>query len=277
MEGFGCIQNSGRFVVSYYWLPIFGFFDCETAGNRRRFQGLGIHVIVRIEPEITSVSLVMLGSFNPAILTPAWFAWRGLLPEKTVDIADLKVAHPMVTEFEAEWLSLQVMPERFSISTTQSPFVRLEDLAVRIFREHLPHTRLKAMGINREVHFQVNSFEVRDRVGRLLAPIEPWGEWGKELEPDGKHGGMISLTMRQVKPGGRPIGGHINVTVEPSARVGENRTGIYVRVNDHFEVENPEGESTTTEVVTMLQGNFDESLRRADQIIDHLMSLGGER
>ena len=231
---------------------------------------------MRIEPEITSVSLTMVGSFNPSILTPAWFAWQGLLPEKTVAIADLKVAHPQITQFEAEWLNLEVIPERFSISTTQSPFVRLQDLAVRVFREHLPHTPLRAMGINREIHFLVKSFKVRDQIGRLLAPIDPWGEWGKELEPDGERGGMTSLTMTQVKPEGRPRGGRINVTVEPSTRVGENRTGIYVRVNDHYVAENPEGERATTEIVTLLEENFEESLRRAEQIVDQLMSLGGE-
>ena len=228
---------------------------------------------MKIEPEITSVSLVMVGNFNPSILTPAWFAWRGLLPESTIDIADLKVALPQITMFEAEWLNLQVIPERFSVSTTQAPFVRLRDLVVRIFREHLPHTRVGAMGINREVHYLVNSFSVRDQIGRLLAPTKPWGEWGKKLEPDGNHGGMTSLTMAQVQPEGRPSGGHISVTVEPSRRVGEGRTGIYVRVNDHYEVENPEREGATSEIVTLLEDNFDESLWRADQIIDHLMSL----
>lgn len=231
---------------------------------------------MRIEPEITSVSLVMVGSFNPSILTPAWFAWCGLLSEKTVNIADLKVAHPQITEFEAEWLNLQVVPERFSISTTQSPFVRLRDLAARIFREHLPHTPLRAMGINREVHFSVKSSEVRDKIGRSLAPIEPWGEWGKKLEPDGDHGGMTSLTMTQVNLEGRPPGGHISVTVEPSSRVGEKRTGIYVRVNDHYEIENPERDMATNEIVTFLENSFDESIQRADRIIDHLMSLCGD-
>ena len=111
---------------------------------------------MRIEPEIARVSLVMLGHFNPAIFTPAWFGWNELLPEKTVKIAGTKIVHPEIAIFAADWLNLHVQPESFQINTTQSPYIRLRDLAVRIFREHLLHTPLKAMGINRE----------------LLAPVE---------------------------------------------------------------------------------------------------------
>ena len=40
---------------------------------------------MRIEPEISDVSVVLLGDFNPAIFTPAWFALHGLLPERVAD------------------------------------------------------------------------------------------------------------------------------------------------------------------------------------------------
>ena len=231
---------------------------------------------MRIEPEIAGVSLVMLGHFNPAIFAPAWFGWHGLLPEGMVNHADTKIAHAQIAQFSADWLDMQVVPERFQISTTQSPVVRLRDLAVRVFREHLPHTPLKAMGINREVHFSVASSGARDRLGRLLAPVAPWGIWGKKLELDGEHGGMTSLTMTQVNPEGRPPGGRVNVTVEPSKRIGNSRRGVYVRINDHYAIENLDNQMATHEIVRLLEENFDESLRRADQIIDHIMSLRGK-
>ncbi len=231
---------------------------------------------MRIEPEIASVSLVVLGRFNPAIFTPAWFGWNGLLPEKTVKIAGTKIVHPQIAIFEADWLNLHVQPESFQINTTQAPYVRLRDLAARIFRDHLPHTPLRVLGINREVHFSVRSFSVRDQLGRLLAPVEPWGDWGRELEPDGEHGGMASLTMRQVNPQGRPLGGQINATVEPSNRIGQGRLGVYVQVNDHYTIEDVESQMGTSSIVDLLEDNFDESLRRADQIIDHIMSLTEE-
>ena len=158
---------------------------------------------MRIAPEITGASLVLVGNFNPSIFTPAWFGWHDLLPERTVDVAELKIAQPQITAFVADWLELNTVIERFAINTAQPPFVRLRDLGVRIFRERLPHTPIHSMGINRQVHFLVNSLDERDRIGRLLAPVEPWGDWGKQLQPDGRHGGMTSLTMTQDHDSGK--------------------------------------------------------------------------
>ena len=128
---------------------------------------------MRIDPEISGVGIVVLGSFNPAIFTPAWFALHGLLPKSVADSADLKVAHQQITEFVYDWLHLQVMTGRFSVDTRQAPHTRPGDLVVRIFGEHLSHTPLSAFGINRRVHFRVRNAADRDRLGRLLAPTEP--------------------------------------------------------------------------------------------------------
>ena len=49
---------------------------------------------MKIEPEISGASVVLVGNFNPAILTPAWFELNGLLPEGTAEGADLHLAHP---------------------------------------------------------------------------------------------------------------------------------------------------------------------------------------
>ena len=232
---------------------------------------------MRIEPEIAGVSLVMLGNFNPSIFAPAWFGRHRLLSDRMVDNANTEIVHPQIAKFNADWLNAQVVPERFQIQTTNAPYyVCLLDLAIRIFREFLPHTPLKSMGINREVHFSVRSFKERDRLGRRLAPVEPWGDWGKKLELDGEHGGMTSLTMTQVNPEGRPPGGQINVKVEPSTRIGQGRRGVYVQVNDHYAIEESSSQMASNEIVTLLEKKFDESLRRADEIIDHVMSLPGK-
>lgn len=228
---------------------------------------------MRIEPEIASVSIVLVGNFNPAIFTPAWFVLQGLLPEKTIDTVETNIVHAHVTQFNTDWLSLNVTSDQFQIETLQAPVVRLRDLAIRVFKEQLPHTPLTALGINRHVHFPVHNIDERNRLGRLLAPVGPWGDWGKTLEPDGSLGGMTSLTMTQVNPVGRPVGGMINVKVEPSNLIGQGRIGVYVGVNDHFAVETVDSPATTEEIVNMIEMNFDHSLHWADQIIDHIMSL----
>ena len=231
---------------------------------------------MQIEPEIDGVGIVVLGAFNPALFTPAWFVLYGLLPEGATDSAEVAVIHPQVAEFTFDWLHLQAMAEQFSVETSQAPHVRLRDLVVRVFREHLPHTPLKAFGINRAVHFRARGPAERDRVGRMLAPVEPWGRWGRNLGLDGEHGGMTSLTMSQLNPEGRASGDRINVTVEPSNRIGDPRLGIHVRVNDHYAVDEA-GSETGARLTGLLEENFDASLRRSDGIIDQIMSLAGNQ
>ncbi len=216
---------------------------------------------------------MFLGSFNPSIFTPAWFGWNKLLPEGTVNVAELQIAQQQITSFRAEWLDLKVLPDRFSLNTNQHPFVRLRDLGVRIFREQLPHTPIHSMGINRHVHFLVKDQRERDLIGRRLAPVEPWGDWGEQLQPDGSKGGMTSITMSQIEVERRPTGGRINVTVQPSSQVGADSTGVYVEVNDHFTVENPQDVGATAEIVDLLEIQFEESISRSGHIIDIVMSL----
>ena len=172
---------------------------------------------MRIEPEISGVSVVLLGKFNPAIFTPAWFALHGLLPAAAADNAVLQVAHQQVTAFNTDWLRFQVTLDVCTFETVQAPHIRVQDLVLRTFKEHLHHIPLRAFGINRDVHFRMNSPAERDRIGRTLVPVEPWGHWKNELELDQPQGGMTSLTMSQLRPLGRPDGGRINIKVEPSS------------------------------------------------------------
>ena len=225
---------------------------------------------MRIEPELSRVSVVVCGAFNPAIFTPAWFVLHDLLPQGVDARADLKVAHAQVIAFTVDWLRLDVMADRFTVATAEAPYIRLCDLAARTFKEFLPHTPLWAFGINRDVHFPVRSTAERDLIGRALAPVEPWGAVGRDLELGGKHGGMTSLTMSQLRPRGRLAGGEINVKVEPSSQIPDER-GVYVSVNDHYTLGKDEADAER--LMEMLKNNFDESLIRADTIIDHLMSL----
>ncbi len=227
---------------------------------------------MRIEPDVSGVEVFLVGVFNPAIFTPAWFAMHELLPKAAADSAELSVAHPRLTRFSLDWLNLQVKTDRFTADTRQAPHVRVQDLVVRVFREHLHHTPLRALGINRYVHFRVDSSAERDRIRTALAPTEPWGHWREELALDQEHGGMTSLTMSQTRPAGRPSGGRINVTVEPSNPVGDGRTGVFVRVNDHYAAaDGPPGGNA--ELTACLHDRFEASIRRSDGIIDHIMSL----
>ena len=82
--------------------------------------------------------------------------------------------------------------------------------------------------------------------------------------------------MSQLDPPGRAAGDRINVTVEPSNRIGDPRLGVYVCVNDRYSIDETDP-TTSARSIGILEKNFDASLERSDDIIDHVMSLAEEQ
>ena len=228
---------------------------------------------MRINPEITGVDVVVLGDFNPTIFSPRWLSSHGFIRDSVADGAQVQVIHQEITDFTADWLHLQAMRDRFTLKTSQAPFVRLRDLVLRVFSEYLPHTPLRAFGINFSVHFLVDSRASRDRIGNLLAPLEPWGPWREKLDLDGKGGGLTRLQISQLAPRGRRSGDRINVQVEPSNRVGREGTGVFVSVNDHFVAGSGAPPMGADGLMKVLGEEFSPSLKRSEGIVDHIMSL----
>lgn len=232
---------------------------------------------MRIDPEISAMSIVAVGNFSPAVFHPAWFSLHGLLPAEAAEAAkEQLVVSPEATAFAFDWLTVEVKTEVFSMTTSQEPCVRVRDLAARLFGERLADAPVRALGINRTVHFRVRDMRARDRIGQTLAPKGAWGEWAKSLGTDGDHGGMTSLTMTQVGLDDRPDGDAINVKVEPSVLIGEKRAGVYVAVNDHYKIDQVSGESSER-LLAILADRFEESCRWSEGIIDHVMSLAESR
>lgn len=229
---------------------------------------------MHIEPEISEISVVLVGNLNPRIFVPDWFARVGLFTAKEAEAAKIEVIHSEIALFRMEWLTVRVEQRRFIAETAVAPYPRLCDLVVRTFKECLPQTPIGRMGINRRVHFNVGSLEVRDRIGDQLAPREPWGDWGPLIGAgEGEeHGGLRSLVMEQREVDDRPKG-HISATVQPSTKIGKGQTGIYMEINDHYEVEEADNVVGCEDIIRMLEENFDASIKRSEWIIDQIMEL----
>jgi len=229
---------------------------------------------MRIEPENNSVSIVLIGDLNPAIFHPSWFVANNLLSKDDIESAEVEIIFKSIAVFKVgDWLRVQVEPNRFVAETTEPPFVRLHDLVVRTFREALIHTPIFKMGINRRVHFSVGDEESRNKIGKKLAPQEAWGEWASCIngKKDNKHGGMVSLSMRETGLNDRKTG-HIQAKVEPS-RLIKNEAGIFVEINDHYEISKDDSLAGATPIIDILGEQFDVSLRRSEWIIDQIMAL----
>lgn len=125
---------------------------------------------MRIRPQLDHASIVLLGRFNPAIFQPAWFALHKMIGPKEAEAADQPLIHAEVSQFKVEQFELQILSDRFAITSLDAHPEHIRDLVISCFGHCLPHTPVRAMGINRSVHFDTGDFEIRDRVGNRLAP-----------------------------------------------------------------------------------------------------------
>ncbi len=228
-----------------------------------------------IEPEIETVFVVLLGRLNPVIFQPQWFARHGLITDELADEAHVEIIHPEISKFHlGDRYTFSIESSRLIAEVRSPPFIDVSDLLERTFREFLAQTPIFRMGINRAVHFSVGSEEARNDIGKRLAPPDPWGDWGINLEGDPsllKRGGLRSLTVEQRGLNDRPKG-HIQAKIEPSLKI-EDNAGIYMSINDDFSVEDPDKIIGCNEIMDLLHDNFDASMRRAEGIINHIMSL----
>ena len=193
---------------------------------------------MRIEPEISAASIVMIGHFNPQIFQPFWLAHHDVISEEEAESANIGFVHPEITRFSLEGeFTIQVERERFSMDRAVAPLIRIADITCRIFGDLLPHTPIHQVGINRMIHFDVGSQSAREEIGLKLAPREPWGDWGRLVSAgDGeRHGGLLSLTLTQRELSDRPAG-WVQAKLEPSQVIGRGRTGIYMEINDHYDL-----------------------------------------
>jgi hypothetical protein len=216
---------------------------------------------MRNTPQIRVLSLILVGDFNPAIFQPSWFSSEELMTEEEAKNASIQIVHPDVTSFSLPWLSLTVERERFQLVCAAQPyFERVVGLACQVF-DLLRHTPIRTMGINNEAHFRASSTDTWHEIGHKLAPKEFW----KEFFPAP---GMQSLTIRQV-PRTDHEKGHVQVTVEPSARV---TPGVYVRLNDHFEAAG-EGVLGASKAIELLREKWAVSTAFAEKVLSRISEL----
>ena len=205
--------------------------------------------------EIESTSIVLVGSFNPAIFSPLWFEHTGLLPKSEADAAQVQVISPVVAQFSVGWLVVQVLPERCTLTATSAdrrPL--LQDLALGTFRL-LYHTPVAAAGFNHDAHFALGSPERYHRVGHALVP-KAFLE-GRMVAP-----GTRLVVIEGERDDGRE--GRVNLQVEPSLSV---PNGLFVRVNDHFQLSTRAEAAGAAELIALLLDAWDESIERAHALM----------
>lgn len=211
------------------------------------------------EPDRYLSAIVLLGDFNPSIFQPSWFRAEGLVSQKEVEIAEVKIIHRDVSVFTLDWLKIEVIRERFEVQTTQAPYNEpLRDLVIGTF-SLLKHTPLKMLGINNVMHFK---FDTQDKWQEAERKLIVEGIWEKIIEKPGLKG----LTIESPRPD--DLKGCIRVIVEPSPKF---RPGVVISFNDHYEVSDEEKAAGADKITDILKSAWPESQKRSENIIYTLL------
>lgn len=194
-----------------------------------------------VELEISAVTIVLVGEFNPKIFHPSWFELQGVMSASEAASVDVKVVHPDLTQIEFGNLLITAERQRFSIATSSAPLVATIDLVAQVFGRLLTHTPIHQAGINTQRHYRLSSMEQRHEFGRKIAPLSVWGKWGermndKELDKESQNGVQV-LAMREFYRDA-PWAGWRQVKVEPSTVVAHN-LGVFIDKNHHIYQEPP--------------------------------------
>lgn len=224
-------------------------------------------------PEVFGSSIVAVGAFNPAIFTPDWLERNKLIGEDDADAArqlSSLVVSQQVCQFETDWFSLQVLEDRFSLTSKGALTPALKDLAVGIFTL-LAHTPITAVGLNFTGHYKLDSEKEYHKVGDVLAPKDIWD---KLYPGENESAGMAELTIR-IQPCSRgqvpKSGDEKRITVQPSGRLKSN--GVFFAQNDHHAVVVQDEDTftaaeRTAQIIDLYwQSTWEESLRVFDGII----------
>jgi hypothetical protein len=239
------------------------FEELEDQARRPAWSGLPASLLeagmASANLEIHGASIVFAGRLNPAIFHPEWFRARGLLSDVDADagVDQLSLVHPDLTSFRANWIEVEVQGNRIKFATaTPSRLNMLGDFVSNVFN-FLEHTPITAVGLNRELHYNVGSSDAWHAAGHHFLPKAPF-----ERHLGGKVG-MKSLRVWGNRPG---TDARVQLDIQPSARVDP---GVYFAFNEHYDLE---GRSTAVDACAIVTKHWDDSLVYTQDAADAMMA-----
>ena len=164
-----------------------------------------------------------------------------------------------------------MLAERFqAVTADPAHYQTLRDLVVSIFRL-LEHTPFWTMGMNRDMHFKIETEERWHQHGEILAPKQ---KWEAIVDRPGLRTSVISQKVPILKVGELQV--LRNIRVEPSSRV---QPGVYIQLNVEASLPGAAQGDTVRqqhaghELIKFLSESWNDMLSEAQKIADHLLSI----
>lgn len=237
----------------------------------------------------TSVSIVLVGSFEPDRFAPEKLSEGKVISPKAAQEAKFRaLLTGQVLDFRLAWADVLVLPDKFQVSTSEPPYIRICDLVMASIHDLAPNSKVTQFGVNVEFHHDFGSVDARNEFGCSIAPPTVWGGWGQLLldsmsGPDkgtDRQGGVLNVTMRL--PFQREaVSGWRDVTVA-SSNVIKGNTGVLFRANHHHQsvglsegagsvVESLSSEARTRLLLQELTSTFEKSVGDSIDIFQRMV------
>ena len=223
--------------------------------------------------DIFGSSVVLVGSFNPAIFTPDWLERNKLIGTGDADYARTTknfLASHQVAVCETEWFALQVLENQFSLTSKGALSHAFQDLAEGI-ASLVPHTPVTALGLNFVGHFRLPTEAEFHKVGDILVPKKIWNEL---IEPENEAAGMADVLVRiQRGKRGEQVTDpdELRIQVQPSSLV---KFGVFLSCNNHREwfARKPQGKANAEGAAEVISAEWEFAWLRAESIFDGLLT-----
>lgn len=211
--------------------------------------------------KIYSHTIVLVGSFNPKIFHPAWFAAEGLIGKKEAEEADIQIIHQDMAIFQLNWLKVEVTRVRMIIETVQDGFLEpLRDLVMGML-QILSHTPITALGMNQTMHYELP----KDKIWQYLASqFVNQGYWNDTLS----NTVMEKIVLRRIRTHEQFPGSQI-LTLGPSDTL---PNGLHYFFNDHYDIPSQKGETySSSKAEEIISQNWESSLKDGQDCIYNIL------
>jgi len=209
--------------------------------------------------KIETLSVVLIGDFNPVIFQPFWLSSKNLIRNDEAENAKIEVIHNEIVKYEIkDWLKIEITRNRCEFKTTKdSYFNPLKDLVVSIFKL-LKETPVKSLGVNFIYDLSLLDKDKYLQFGESLSNLNIWGESLKDPK-------LLQLDILE-KPRYDDNKGSRRVRVSPSNE--KINFGVKIDINDHFELIN---NTSNSGLINLLENNLSISKKNSIDIIEKLI------
>lgn len=210
--------------------------------------------------QVRTLSVVIIGDFNPLIFQPFWLSNKNLIREGEATSAKVEIMHGEIVRYELDWISIEITKSRCAFTTTKEPyFDPLKDLVVGIFKI-LNETPIKLFGFNHVYDLSLLSKEMYFNFGKSLTPLEYWNENMNEPRLS-----LLEIYEKERKDGQK---GNRRVKISPSV----DQTisfGVSININDHFEL-NLNG--LKNDFIPMIEKNWNSSFDTSRLMVENILA-----